>query len=298
MKDTFSQLKDFLDDFENRVILPHICLFEEENNVDNLYRTHKAKPKSVIKYLDTFSIKKLFKFSFDWHTPERRVQLNKILELGDLNIEDSWESITESKFISNNNLKVICLNNGKHLIDEGNRMNHCVGSYVKRCLFNNSNIISIRDENNTSLSTAELMFSPQEGSNTYKKGDDFKLTLIQHRGKSNETPSKECIDTLKEFMEALKKNKININPDVINKKTVSMERCKNRRKYLSIGFNPNNKNGVGDMTLNFFSRYMNKEFKGQNYEDFSQEIKNVIQSDFSGKDETTNNFKSPHFNNI
>lgn len=82
----------------------------------------------------------------------------------------------------------------ENLIEEGNALNHCVGSYVDRVINGSSKILFVRrnEELNKPFVTFEL-----------NKNDD----LVQIRGKSNSTPIKEVIDFVNERLGKPRRNK-------------------------------------------------------------------------------------------
>ena len=67
------------------------------------------------------------------------------------------------------------------LRDEGLRMEHCVGSYASRCLFDGATIVSLRGNDGRSLSTAELRL--------VGSGEQLAFELVQHKALRNASPS-------------------------------------------------------------------------------------------------------------
>jgi len=67
------------------------------------------------------------------------------------------------------------------LRDEGLRMEHCVGSYASRCLFDGTTIVSLRSKDGRSLSTAELRL--------VGSGERLGFELVQHKAQRNGCPS-------------------------------------------------------------------------------------------------------------
>lgn len=267
-------LSDFLRSFEDRILQPHLILLEENQLEETAHK--KLKYDSILTFLSTNSLSKLHKFAADWHTPSRISQLNNILQVGNVDISGEWTSITDGEFVSSHGLEVVSLNSTKKLIEEGNRMKHCVGSYARRCMLQNSNIVSIRNKDGEPQSTADLSFEPADKNETYHTGDEFKISMLQHKSLSNKTPSKECVETLQEFISALKDNIVVVNEEVVNKQNNKDHLLRRRSSYNRIGFDPHNKNGVGDMLLNYFSRYLRNDIKNLDYDNFSKIAQSYI----------------------
>lgn len=81
------------------------------------------------------------------------------------------------------------------LKDEGMRMQHCVGSYDTHCLFRGSNIVSFRDRNGRSVSTAELLLEDF--------GQVIRMKTHQHKARNNGTPSPEATAALHQLVKRL-----------------------------------------------------------------------------------------------
>ena len=84
------------------------------------------------------------------------------------------------------------------LRDEGMRMEHCVGSYTGQCLFNGANIVSLRNDDGRSVSTAELRMV----------GHSKRLTLevVQHKAQRNSSPSAQAEKALAQLLSKLNTN--------------------------------------------------------------------------------------------
>lgn len=91
-----------------------------------------------------------------------------------------------------NELNVVPLTNILRLKDEGQRMQHCVGTYASQCLFLGAHIFSIRDTDGISLSTAELRPRNENGI--------WRVDEVQHRAHANDEPSAACRTTLARFI--------------------------------------------------------------------------------------------------
>jgi hypothetical protein len=68
----------------------------------------------------------------------------------------------------------------KELMDEAERMDNCVDTYVGRCMRGESQLWSLRSEEGSSLSTLDVRVGRTS------------VVAVQHRGVSNRDPSPEC----------------------------------------------------------------------------------------------------------
>ncbi|MEI6206713.1 MAG: PcfJ domain-containing protein [Desulfuromonadales bacterium] len=110
-------------------------------------------------------------------------------------IDEPWE-----KWLwPHSRYSVVPLNTPLLLAEEGSRMKHCVGGYTGKCRYYGSHIFSIREQaTGISLSTAELRFGIHD-----KSSDD--ISLMQHYGFQNATPSDHCKTVLQSFRQYLHK---------------------------------------------------------------------------------------------
>jgi hypothetical protein len=74
------------------------------------------------------------------------------------------------------------------LADEGQRMSHCVGIFSHACLFDGSNIVSLRRRDGRSVSTAELKLVP--------RGKHLDFEVRQHCARRDHVPSEEAAQAL------------------------------------------------------------------------------------------------------
>ena len=101
---------------------------------------------------------------------------------------DHWPSVLARPY-RHEQLTIIELANAAHLAEEGMTLQHCVGSYWRHCLSENSLIFSVRNNQSQPLSTVELHL------------DHASLQVIkgQHCGVQNARPATSCVaavDTL------------------------------------------------------------------------------------------------------
>jgi hypothetical protein len=80
-------------------------------------------------------------------------------------------------------LRARCLASAPALAEEGAAMQHCVGSYVRHCLYDRTHIVSLHAQDGTRMSTLELRLDPREG------GGRPGVGIVQNQGVQNADPS-------------------------------------------------------------------------------------------------------------
>lgn len=102
---------------------------------------------------------------------------------------DNWPALLPQP-LQTGCLEVISLTSSRQLWAEGTYLEHCVSGYANLCLPGYRHILSIRNIEGESLSTAEI---------SLKDGKDGHLfpVVIQHRARSNTPPSDDSLDALK-----------------------------------------------------------------------------------------------------
>ena len=95
----------------------------------------------------------------------------------------------------------LCMPND--LVREANSMNHCVDTYIGRCLRGDSQIWSLRSHEGGRISTLETR--------VIRSGNgDLEVQAIQHRAVSNCGPSHECVDAVALLIKHLHQSKSDI----------------------------------------------------------------------------------------
>lgn len=74
---------------------------------------------------------------------------------------------------------------------EGSMLEHCVGTYTNRCLFESVHVLSLRDHAGHPCSTAEIILDAQGP------------RVVQHRGRRNSKPSAACRAAVRSLMDYL-----------------------------------------------------------------------------------------------
>jgi hypothetical protein len=85
------------------------------------------------------------------------------------------------------------------LIQEGRKQHHCVGGYGSAIKNGTSRIISIRDKDDTAVSTCELRLSNVKGV--------YQVKIAQHRAALNRNPCQRHIDIVRAYVDILNKQK-------------------------------------------------------------------------------------------
>ena len=276
-----SEIFDFIDDFGSKVVYPHLVKRYEDGLDDRVPQFEDSYPV-IAELVSSLSLLQLKKMSNDWHSEQRMSEMRKLINLANLNLPSEWPKLVDMDYECKNGLYIVSLSNTVSLIEEGKRMSHCVGTYAEKCMYHGSNIVSIRDDNGCSLSTAEIVLLPVEKTAAdeealFNTPPSYTLKLIQHRGIRNSNPSEEEKNALNEFISAIKRSDLPISEDVVRRQTKKEYMNVMSQLHRRVGFNPDNSNGIGDMMLNYYSRYMNKKYKKLNYTDLGEVIKDFCE---------------------
>ena len=99
-----------------------------------------------------------------------------------------WPALPGLPWISNG-LTIVPLTTPAALQEEGSRLAHCVAGYAYHCIAGNSHIVSLRNESGESASTAEICCE-------IGKSENIEPRVLQHRGRENGFPARECVAAL------------------------------------------------------------------------------------------------------
>ncbi len=127
--------------------------------------------------------------------------VHQLFKLGKPNADIIWERTVDKDF-ERNGYRISPITNNADLSEEGAELNHCVGSYLRKVLDNQSYIFSVTKEGRR-VSTIEI-----KGQDL---GDD-ELYMVQHFAHGNTKPPEDAIEAAKTFLSA------------INSKEISFER--------------------------------------------------------------------------
>ena len=92
----------------------------------------------------------------------------------------TWPALLPEPLPLEKGIRAVFLNTTHDLAEEGCRLGHCVGGYWRRCFVGESHIVSLRNDQNESLSTLEIRL-PRNDSRTCQ--------IYQHRAAHNATPA-------------------------------------------------------------------------------------------------------------
>ncbi len=140
----------------------------------------------------SYGILRLAALSRRWHTALARWMEDDSPSAAEAGAAlPTWPSFIEQPW-NCGALQVVPLTNLLQLRDEGQRMQHCVGTYASQCLFLGAHIFSIRDAGGCALSTAELRPHNESGV--------WRIREVQHRAHANDDPTPDCRATLARFI--------------------------------------------------------------------------------------------------
>lgn len=287
---SISGYEDFYNDFAKRVVLPQVLKIyqnmrtqgdflskadndREIRDIAELFGPIDDTVKPIVAYfLKPNTVFGLMKESESWH--DRTSELNRILEYGHVQGSSKWDSFLNEVFDAKNGLQIVCLHDVLSLIDEGNKMRHCVGTYATKCISQGSAILSIRDKEGNSLSTVEIApkYIKKKSDSDDPKTYAIDMEIVQHRGTYNSQPSVESTEAMAELVEKIHNKELEINWSALDVRTP--EKNLKKEMYLissMIGYAPNNETGAGDMVLNFYKPYMKTQFRTVNYNDLSDD---------------------------
>lgn len=144
-------------------------------------------------FLDT-SVLKQMRASLRWH------ELQLLPPDEDAGVEDTptgqapkprldcWPAPLKETMKLSGGLVAHFLTTTAQLRDEGLRMEHCVGTYADRCLFDGTNIVSLRKGDGRSVSTAELRLAG--------RGKRLVFEVAQHKAYRNAAPPADAMQAL------------------------------------------------------------------------------------------------------
>ena len=132
--------------------------------------------------------------SLRWHQLQRMAAEEHENSI-DADSEDSWLApVDQPLVLEHGGLTAHFLTTPSQLAGEGRRLQHCVGNYATSCLHSNVSIVSFRNSDGRSVSTAELWLQKCE--------QRFVFDVRQHCSIRNGPPSSEAEDALATRIEA------------------------------------------------------------------------------------------------
>lgn len=110
-----------------------------------------------------------------------------------------WEALFDGslnlKSPSGKQYSLTNINTRLDLLEEGSVMNHCVFSYLSRCMAGEAVILSLKDEEGNRVATAELNLEPDNGAETCTIGDFY--------GYANSSVPKDADAVVSAFVDAI-----------------------------------------------------------------------------------------------
>ena len=218
---------DMVRTYAHLVLTPAVALGTGDSEVflGADHREHIVLAASRILY-DAKAAGGLLEASREWHRMEEMLEAeaeNDHSIGGNKEEGYHWNPLFEP-FVASNGHMVTCLTTSQQLLEESNRLAHCVGGvyrnhemrdaqgksmYVRRCLEEGYSIVSIRSADGAqSFSTICLKPVPV-GSKT--------LEFSEHRGYDNGTPPETCTAAWNEFKRAVGENLVRLQTDLIAK---------------------------------------------------------------------------------
>jgi len=156
--------------------------------------------KAIEKQFLDISIVKQIRTSLRWHQllllpPDTEdTAVNTAENYQDFKRLDCWPAPIDQA-LDVGELTAHFLTTPAQLENEGQRMSHCVGTYSYACLFDGSNIVSFRQRDGRSVSTAELRL--------VSHGNRLGFEVRQHRARRDAVPSAEVAQALQILVDYL-----------------------------------------------------------------------------------------------
>jgi hypothetical protein len=145
--------------------------------------------------LTRYSAMELIRQSDRWHKEIGRIPAVQP-DADEVASLEEWPSLPRLPLCVGNHT-VVSLTNRTQLETEGSRLNHCVGFSYPSCMKGESHIVSVRDPEGQSLSTAEIVI------NKSHRGT-LSVSVVQHRAHSNAEPNHGCKTALDVALDMLR----------------------------------------------------------------------------------------------
>jgi transposase len=147
------------------------------------------------------SLRGLLELSARWH--ERMLALQaEVLRSSDAGYRRTWESIVDGA-VPVGDLFVHPLLSERALLQEGERLRHCVATYATACWSYRSFIFSVRDRLGNPLSTFEISIDADRRRKSESAQSRYRI--VQHSGPDNDEPEPRCVHTAEQFTTLLEK---------------------------------------------------------------------------------------------
>lgn len=226
-----SDIRDFLDDFTNRVLVPAQMLVEHPSpTVETLAQSARTDAYQLRLHLvqtlleravaegrkPTDVLRTLSQLSYSWHHPQMTFHRPNYTAPEGVSIpetiERAWHPLIAKPFKTSNGFEIHNLTSDAQLRRESRALKHCVANYGANCTVDSdarSHIFSIRTPTGHSQSTFEVRLAskPREGARFVRVGNQY-LSVMQHEAEKVEmvrahVSTGPLHEALEEFLTAL-----------------------------------------------------------------------------------------------
>ena len=121
----------------------------------------------------------------------------------------AWDGLLKAPVELPDGYSVHSIDTREALLEEGNKMDHCVFNYLGACLSGESTIFSIRDSDNNRVATLEL--NPNESD---EENEPTTYSLGQCFGYKNENISDELDQYIEKFIDDINSQEIDVSPSI------------------------------------------------------------------------------------
>lgn len=268
------QVMDVMKYFNKQLLFPAYwdCLKEmnltdcmkPQNIINNLRFGYKvASPLGLI-FFRNHNLRSLKKVVDYWHDNIKEMNVRAYSD-------ERWPALTPEQVIKWNGrtLHIVPLISPQDLVEEGKRMNHCVGTYMNKCLYESSHVFSIRNENGESLSTFEFI----------QDNDEEKIVLNQHYAKGNTEVSEELSRIVNLFLQDLNNKTIPMDlPHLMREQEDRINKRSCLEEYSE--YDARNES-LRDVALKFWSFALPVEERGMDYRTWVEHLnlREIIMND-------------------
>ncbi len=286
ISDKISSISDTIKKVYSKVFLPQLLIFLDQRDLSEEYMLGILDLSQDLVLNHLIANKSLFDIAalsdrFHEQAYGQRNILNKIeAPLRKLKIEENkdeiqtearkWPSLLSTPWHDpETGLSIVPLLSIVDLEEESDQLNHCVGDnedYQNECKARRSVILSLRNDNQESLSTMQFRLSTFSGTNSDHhqskrlnipvSSGHQQISLVQHRGDSDRKPPAICLKAEKNFLKALLEGKAPIDETIFFiSKDEKDEKEKNSfdRLIEAVGFDPFRNPGVAEELWRYFS---------------------------------------------
>jgi len=199
--------KDLVEEVTSVLVLPELVIARGKADltseiVERLYKESIFVTRKLL--LEDKTTADFLRLNRLWHRGGNRapIELRPFLQYGE------WVPLFYQMTLSNG-ISVQCLTTAAELVDEGNRLHHCVGGYASACQRGHSHILSFR-KGDISIATLEL----SEGRGHGPSLADGRLRNVQFRGDNNTRPITAASEAWEELRQMINRKEIALSEEV------------------------------------------------------------------------------------